>query len=96
MCVHVPASVFLCVQVRVDMWKPGYFRCHAPGGSHLGLISPLFYFMRMTMLCLHLRPCVPGASRGQERASDPLELELQFVAVQLLRLKPQSSGRSDS
>lgn len=40
MCVYISASVFICAQVHVHVWKlEDYFRCYASGGIHL-----VFYY----------------------------------------------------
>ena len=53
------------------------------GFSTLPLLIIFFYFILCVWIfCLHVClciMCVPGACRGQKRASDPVELELQIV-----------------
>lgn len=73
MCVHMPASVFICVRVPVHMWKSeDHFRCHASGGIHLGFYS----YYCFILVCDYVLPTRPSACtyRGQKSAWDPLEL----------------------
>lgn len=78
-----PSCVFMWLQVCVHLWQSQINpECHSQGSIHLNFWKYWFLFYVYEYLSAYVcicNTCNPGAYRGQEQVSDPLERDLQTV-----------------